>query len=188
MRNYYQILEVSEKASLIEIKQAFRNLAKLLHPDRNPGVGSHARFIEVTEAYQVLSDPEMRKIYDLRLSQGRNAQAFRQRKEDAYREWFDRYQAAARKRADEYSNNTFKEFEQSPVYKAAMVVSKIYNYVFLGIGFIMIFGPLTMWYIREYGLPEARPWTSLLTPTAIGLVFTYGIYYFLFKNKTYDVS
>lgn len=188
MRTYYQILGVSERASLIEIKQAFRKLAKLLHPDRNHGATSHARFIEVTEAYQVLSDPEMRRIYDSRLGHGRHTQAFKQRKEDAYKEWFDRYQSQARQRADDYSKNSFREFEQSPVYKAAMVVSKIYNYVFLGIGFIMIFGPMTMWYIREYGLPEAKPWTSLLTPTAIGVFFTYGIYHFLFKNNTYDVS
>jgi len=188
MRTYYQILGVTETADLMEIKKAFRDLAKLFHPDKNPNKDSQVHFIAVTEAYQVLSDSKMRSIYDSRLRNGRASREFQKQKDDAYKEWFDRYQAEARKKADSYAKNTFEEFAESPVYKAAMAVSRVYNYIFLGIGFIMIFGPATMWYLREYGMPEARPWTHLITPSVIGVVFTYGIYHFLFKHKSYDVS
>jgi DnaJ-class molecular chaperone len=62
---YYQILGVSRDASPDEIKRAYRKLAKQYHPDRNPNdKTAEKRFKEVRAAYEVLSDPEKRKLYD----------------------------------------------------------------------------------------------------------------------------
>jgi molecular chaperone DnaJ len=64
-KDYYQILGVSEDASEIVIKKAYRKLAKQYHPDANPdNPGAGERFKEVSEAYSVLSDSEKRKQYD----------------------------------------------------------------------------------------------------------------------------
>ena len=63
-KEYYQILGVSRDASEEEIKKAFRQQALNYHPDRNQEPGADEKFKEINEAYQVLSDPEKRKLYD----------------------------------------------------------------------------------------------------------------------------
>jgi DnaJ-class molecular chaperone len=64
-KDYYKTLGVAKTATEKEIKQAFRKLARKLHPDVNPGdKASEARFKEVNEAYEVLGDPSTRKKYD----------------------------------------------------------------------------------------------------------------------------
>ena len=64
-KDYYEILAVMRTASLDEIKKAYRKCALAHHPDRNPGdKKAEERFKEATEAYQVLSDAEKRKLYD----------------------------------------------------------------------------------------------------------------------------
>ncbi|HEY9623741.1 MAG TPA: DnaJ C-terminal domain-containing protein [Crinalium sp.] len=64
-KDYYAVLGVSKTASADEIKQAFRRLARKYHPDMNPGdKAAEAKFKEVNEAYEVLSDVDKRKKYD----------------------------------------------------------------------------------------------------------------------------
>lgn len=64
-RDYYEILEVEKTASGEEIKKSYRQLALKHHPDRNKGnKESEEKFKEAAEAYEVLSDPEKRQIYD----------------------------------------------------------------------------------------------------------------------------
>ncbi|KAJ8099184.1 X-domain of DnaJ-containing-domain-containing protein [Lipomyces tetrasporus] len=62
---YYDCLGVTPDATALEIKKAYRKKAILLHPDKNPNdETAHVKFQEVGEAYQVLSDPQLRKQYD----------------------------------------------------------------------------------------------------------------------------
>lgn len=64
-KDYYTTLGIAKTASEKEIKQAFRKLARKYHPDVNPGdKGAEAKFKEVNEANEVLSDPAKRKKYD----------------------------------------------------------------------------------------------------------------------------
>lgn len=64
-RDYYEVLGVARTASQKDIQGAFRKLARKLHPDVNPGdTDAERRFKEVSEAHEVLSDPEKRKMYD----------------------------------------------------------------------------------------------------------------------------
>ncbi|MGK9451238.1 molecular chaperone DnaJ [Acidithiobacillus caldus] len=64
-RDYYEVLEVSRTADDGEIKKSYRRLAMRYHPDRNPGDSqAEERFKEISEAYEVLSDPQKRQAYD----------------------------------------------------------------------------------------------------------------------------
>ena len=64
-KDYYKTLGVAKSATEKEVKQAFRKLARKLHPDVNPGdKAAEAKFKEINEAYEVLGDPEKRKKYD----------------------------------------------------------------------------------------------------------------------------
>lgn len=64
---HYQTLDISRKASQAEIKQAYRRLAKLFHPDSNRPTASHDKIAQINAAYEVLGDPKSRSSYDREL-------------------------------------------------------------------------------------------------------------------------
>ncbi|XP_042492366.1 chaperone protein dnaJ 20, chloroplastic-like [Macadamia integrifolia] len=71
--NFYELLGISESGSFSEIKQAYKQLARKYHPDVSPPERieeNTKRFIQVQEAYETLSDPKMRALYDRDLSRG----------------------------------------------------------------------------------------------------------------------
>ncbi len=64
-RDYYEILIVERMASSEEIKKSYRKLAVKYHPDKNPGdKAAEEKFKELGEAYEILSDPQKRAVYD----------------------------------------------------------------------------------------------------------------------------
>ena len=63
-KDYYEVLGVSKTATDAEIKSAFRKLAKKYHPDVSKEKDAAEKFKEVNEAYDILSNPEKKKLYD----------------------------------------------------------------------------------------------------------------------------
>jgi hypothetical protein len=93
LKNYYDILGVTPQSGAEEVKRAYRQLAVLLHPDKNPLPEAEAAFKEVNEAYEVLSDPVARNLYNQMLTQSFATQtplsthrdpAYRKRQEAGY--------------------------------------------------------------------------------------------------------
>lgn len=107
IKNFYALLGVSSTATQEEIKLAYRKLAKRFHPDRNPGdKQNEERFKEISEAYNVLSDEENRKKYDLKFHYTSNSRSEKkynpgttQREQPKFRVKKERPPTAAEKRA-----------------------------------------------------------------------------------------
>ena len=71
-RTFYEILNIEEDASLLDIKTHYHKLARLYHPDITKLTNTHDKFIEINEAYRTLKDPILRKAYDFGLRQRRD--------------------------------------------------------------------------------------------------------------------
>ncbi len=69
-KDYYKILGISKDAKEDEIKKAYRKMALKYHPDKNKSPGAEEKFKEIAEAYDVLSDPKKREIYDVHGEEG----------------------------------------------------------------------------------------------------------------------
>ena len=76
-KDYYKLLGVDRRADGAEIKRAYRKLARQYHPDKNAAAGAEERFKEISEAYEVLSDPEKRSAYDQLGANWKAGQQFR---------------------------------------------------------------------------------------------------------------
>ncbi|MGB3203288.1 MAG: DnaJ domain-containing protein, partial [Nodosilinea sp.] len=84
--HYYSVLKVDRQASLSAIKQAYRQLARQLHPDLNPNDGAAAeQFKALNEAYEVLSDPAKRRQYDIAQRYGASWQKAKHNSAPPYR-------------------------------------------------------------------------------------------------------
>ena len=87
-KDYYGVLGVSQNASEREIKQAYRKLARQYHPDVNAGDKSaEAKFKQINEAYEVLSDKEKRRKYDQFGDQWQYADQFAQARQQQTPFW-----------------------------------------------------------------------------------------------------
>ena len=63
--SHYDVLQIKKNASNEEIKRSFRNLALKYHPDKNKSIDSKEKFLRIVEAYEILSDENSRKKYDI---------------------------------------------------------------------------------------------------------------------------
>lgn len=92
--NYYETLKVSPNASQAEIKQAYRRLVKLFHPDTNQQTADREQIIQINAAYEVLGDAQSRLNYDQKLrDKSQKSQGVRQQRTAAAQQ---RYKAARR--------------------------------------------------------------------------------------------
>lgn len=101
MADFYQVLGIKRSATQNEIKSAYRRLARKYHPDINPDPEASRNFADITDAYQILSDPQRRKLYDTEgVTIDRSAEQKAQQAARAARRAF--YQAQADRAVNEW--------------------------------------------------------------------------------------
>lgn len=74
-KDYYKILGIQSGANEDEIKKAYRKMALKYHPDKNKDPNAEEKFKEIAEAYDVLSDPKKRAVYDQYGEEGKGVSA-----------------------------------------------------------------------------------------------------------------
>lgn len=132
MKNYYKILEIEFGTDINDIKKAYRKLALRYHPDRNIAIDAAERFIEITEAYEVLCDNVKRKQYDFlfnkyfKTNEKIFSHSYSERAEKA-KEWA----AYGRKKAEEYTSMKYDEFADRIIDELRVGISYTPNILFI---------------------------------------------------------
>lgn len=148
-------------------------MAKLYHPDRSGDESTRAQFIEINEAYEILI----------------NRHAYIQ---DAIRRYKQKHGAPTtapsrsevRHRAESHADMQFEKFAKTPIYRTAMVMNSVADYIFLFIGVFMIFSPIGAYFAEmDKAARQGEDPEFHIFPVLIGIVFLYGVWYFIFKSK-----
>lgn len=171
---YYSVLEIHAGCSHDEVKQAYRRLAKIYHPDRSGDPATRTKFIEITEAYQaILQKDKLMEAALLRYMNRKKGQAT------------NRPSDTIRKTSAAYADMKFSAFEKTPIYSIAKAVNWLSTAVFIVVGILMVIGPFFGYYLQLYypEHPDTTPEFEFL-PIFIGLAFLYGLWYFLVKNAS----
>lgn len=116
MKNYYKILGLIQNCTQSEIKSAYKQLVKKWHPDKNRSVNAHDMFIEIHEAYEILSNPVKRYSYDELLSENNSAtlvnKEFKQKQYDNFvKEAKERAQNVSKMNLDLFLEKLFLSFD-----------------------------------------------------------------------------
>lgn len=123
MANYYEILGLHSGASFAEIKSAFRRLAKIYHPDKNPA--GKEQFTLILKAYETLSNPNLKASYDYRLNYNISISKTSTSKNTGTKNWsFEEKELKRRRYYDEHIKKYAKTKE---AYKQATEGKKTYN-------------------------------------------------------------
>jgi hypothetical protein len=159
VKNYYKILELEFGADIASVKKAYRKLAIKYHPDKNKEPNAAQKFIEITEAYEVLRDPmkksEYDTLYQVYFRANINKQYPEQSDELIYQRKQQEWANFGREKAKEYSSIPFEEFARRLLKEISVGTSYIPNAIAIilvsawAIGMLII-SPLAFEY-GEYG-------------------------------------
>ena len=122
--NHYQTLQIHTKASHKEIKQAYRRLAKRFHPDSQTKTTGCEKIIAINAAYEVLGNPQNRRIYDRQLKLGQADDSFvsRQARNATAHQQYRRY-----RQAEKIEDLNYQQWLQQVYFPINLLVSEILN-------------------------------------------------------------
>lgn len=164
IKDYYKLLGISNEATLKEIKKAFRRFALQYHPDRNKDENTGLKFIEITEAYEVLKDPSKRAEYDrlytiyiLNQSEPESQDSdsdFTNKWESSFNEWAD----FGRQKAKEYSSLSIEDLARRLIKEIGVGVSYLPNMIAI----LFSFGCMILLLLLILVIPEGTPFFLLM--------------------------
>ena len=136
---YYKILELDSNASLADIKKAYRQKAKVLHPDINKSLDAQEKFILLNEAYEYLQNVKTGKVYDNKASDFKKAKTA----DKNYEYWKRTQRAKARARAAYHARMKYEAFTKTNFYKASVALNVFADFLeILTVSFILIGIPI----------------------------------------------
>jgi hypothetical protein len=159
---YYSVLDLPLNSSIDDIKKAYRQKARMYHPDINPSPDAKDMFISATEAYEFLI-ANYNKIHD-------SDETYRQAMED----WRKYRQDRSRQRATAYSRASYARFKNTKFYRSTRIFDGTTIIFSLFISIIVIIGTIIGYIIRlKNPLPELMtpPFFSFIMLLLLGIVF-----------------
>ncbi len=145
MSNYYKILGIPKNATDTQIKKAYRKLALKWHPDKNKSRGAEEKFMEITEAYDILSDPEKRRKYDrqgrsrpTRPTQTNTAKPNTTSTTSAFEEWQETLRRRSREKAKQQASQSYGQFKKKNFRNDWYNKLWVVNVSLLGMGILAI--------------------------------------------------
>ena len=183
MRRYYEILGLRPGATREEIRQSYRRLAKLYHPDRNPSEEAKHKFIQIQNAYEILTDDVRRMQYEaMVLNDSRNRQD-NERRDQVYKVWIEHQQKQATFRQG--NDHTGQRVNSTPpLSKGARMLHLVTNVFFMCLFAAILIVPIHR-YFEQQKLPEAQQRSILffIFPALLGVLFLCFGYYYWFVLK-----
>jgi len=132
MKDYYKILEIEFGADIPSVKKAYRRLALKYHPDKNKAPDASAKFIEITEAYEVLNNDIKKNQYDnLYSSYFRTQGQKNENREDVKTEKTQEWTNYGRKKAEEYASMKYDDFADRIIDELRLGISYTPNIIFI---------------------------------------------------------
>lgn len=129
MKNYYKILGVDTDCDIDDIKKAYRSLSLKYHPDKNSSSNAKDKFIEITEAYKVLSDKSRREKYDKKYRKKYGTSDRDVPLGVSFEEEYTRWEKESRAKANRDANMPYEKFAKQVAREVKLGVSYIPNLV-----------------------------------------------------------
>jgi curved DNA-binding protein CbpA len=183
MKDYYRVLEVEFNADNLTIKKAYRKLALKYHPDKNDAFDAASKFIEITEAYEVLTDAEKRREYDRIYQIFFNTKERPENTEQSYKNVYqnkqEEWSSYGKKKAAEYSSIPFEEFARILLKEISIGASYIPNAIAV---FFCVAAALTF----LFNMPKADGGLGMLLLLMVAGLFYLAYRLFLVAQADYN--
>jgi len=147
LKDYYKILQIGFNTDAREIKRAYRKLALSYHPDKNSSVNAMGKFIEATEAYEVLSDSEKRRKYDQIYKSKISAPQTIIYEHNEYHFHFNEWATYGKEKAGHYSSMDYKHFAKRLKIEAKSIFDLIGGLLVSFVLFCMMYGLFMMLFL-----------------------------------------